>query len=232
MTKKTKGIDNTSKSKRWEGIEQSSPKPAASTFLNDKQAKQGDKQSSDTADMAVSTDKEATGEALHETIAALEKALEVEKLTAKQSIKEEKQRAQAEISNLTKRCRRDVEEAHKYALEKFAGDLLPVVDNLERALTSLVSNVSVEAENEKTKKMKQGIELTLSIFEKTLKKYNVVPVDPTGEIFDPTFHEAVSVQPDTDVPHNTVIKLLQKGYLLNGRLLRAAMVIVSDNGDK
>jgi len=130
-------------------------------------------------------------------------------------------RVQAEMQNVRRRAERDVENAHKFALEKFATELLSVVDNLERALSAIIT------EDESQKSVAEGIELTLKTFIDVLAKFNVEAVEPEGQPFDADLHQAVSTVPNTDVEPNTVIDVFQKGYTLNGRLIRPAMVVVS-----
>lgn len=130
-------------------------------------------------------------------------------------------RLQAEIDNLHKRAKRDLENAHKYALEKFAGELLPVRDSLEMGIAA------AQGETIDPSKLIEGSELTLKMLTNTLEKYGVTEVNPQGERFNPQFHEAMSLQPRADVEPNTVVTVVQKGYLLNDRLIRPAMVIVS-----
>ena len=130
-------------------------------------------------------------------------------------------RVQAEMQNLRRRAERDVENAHKYALDKFAPELLPVVDNLERALAT------IDAEDPAQKSVAEGIELTLKTFVDVLVRFKVEAVDPAGQPFDAEFHQAVSMVPNPDLEPNTVMDVFQKGYTLNGRLLRPAMVVVS-----
>lgn len=130
-------------------------------------------------------------------------------------------RIKAEAENARRRASLDVEKAHKFALEKFAGDLLPVVDNLERALSF------INREDEAFQGVIEGIELTMKGFLDTVAKYGVVQIDPAGQPFNPDQHQAMSIQPSADVPPNTVTFVMQKGYELNGRLLRPAMVGVS-----
>lgn len=130
-------------------------------------------------------------------------------------------RVQAEMQNLRRRAERDVENAHKYALDKFAPELLPVVDNLERALTT------IDIEDPAQKSVAEGIELTLKTFVDVLVRFKVEAVDPAGQPFDAEFHQAVSMVPNPDLEPNTVMDVFQKGYTLNGRLLRPAMVVVS-----
>lgn len=130
-------------------------------------------------------------------------------------------RVAADLQNVRRRAELDVEKAHKFALEKFAGDLLPVIDSLERGL-ELSS-----ADDENIRPMREGIELTLKMFQDTLKRYNLEAVDPHGQPFNPEHHQAMAMQESADVEPNSVLKVFQKGYLLNGRLLRPAMVVVS-----
>ena len=130
-------------------------------------------------------------------------------------------RLQAELENLRKRSERDLANAHKYALERFALELLPVRDSLEMGL-SAASAGEVDPE-----KLKEGVELTLQLLTGALDKFAIREIDPQGERFNPEFHQAMSMQERADVEPNTVVTVVQKGYLLNDRLLRPAMVIVS-----
>lgn len=133
-------------------------------------------------------------------------------------------RSQAEIQNIQRRAERDVTHAHKFALEKFAGSLLEVIDNLERALQSApVDEPAVKA-------LHEGVSLTHKLFADTLKRFAVEAVDPIGAPFDPEQHQAVSMQPSTTAEPNTVTAVFQKGYTLSGRLLRPAMVVVATAG--
>lgn len=135
-------------------------------------------------------------------------------------LKDQMLREQAEMQNLRKRLQRDVEQARKFALEKFVGDLLPVLDNLERA-------INAAGDDELVKPLKEGVELTCKQFVDVLGKYNVQQINPVGEPFDPQFHEAVTMVPNPAMEPNSVMDVMQKGYTLNERLLRAAMVVVS-----
>ena len=147
---------------------------------------------------------------------------QVEELQQKLStLGEQLLREQAEMQNVRRRAQRDIESAHKYALEKFAGELLSVVDNLERAIDA------IDADDEAQKAVAEGLELTLKTFIEVLAKYNVEAVEPEGQPFDAELHQAVSTVPNKDVEPNTVINVFQKGYTLNGRLIRPAMVVVS-----
>ncbi|MAD89400.1 MAG: nucleotide exchange factor GrpE [Pseudomonadota bacterium] len=155
-----------------------------------------------------------------EEIAGLYAELEA----AKQTIADQKDsvvRAAADVENVRRRAAQDVEKAHKFALEKFANELLPVIDNLERAIEFS------DKENETLKPVLEGVEMTLKSFEDAVAKFGVETVNPQGETFNPDFHQAMSIQPSNDVSPNTVLAVMQKGYTLNGRLLRPAMVMVS-----
>ncbi|MCG8293386.1 nucleotide exchange factor GrpE [Pseudomonas entomophila] len=135
--------------------------------------------------------------------------------------KDQSLRAAADLQNIRRRAEQDVEKAHKFALEKFAGDLLPIIDSLERGLE--LSN----ADDDTIKPMREGIELTLKMFHDTLKRYNLEALEPHGEPFNAEHHQAMAMQESAEVEPNSVLKVFQKGYLLNGRLLRPAMVVVS-----
>ena len=135
--------------------------------------------------------------------------------------KDQSLRVAAELQNVRRRAEQDIEKAHKFALEKFSGDLLPVVDTLERALEMS------SPDDEAIKPMREGIELTLKMFHDTLKRYNLEPVDPHGEPFNPEHHQAMAMEESVHLEPGSVVKVFQKGYLLNGRLLRPAMVVVS-----
>lgn len=152
-----------------------------------------------------------------EALQAQIETLEVEANNAK----DQALRAVADAQNARRRAEQDVEKAHKFGLEKFVGDLLPVVDNLERALTTF------DREDEAQQAAIEGIELTLKSFVDTLTSHKVEQVNPQGEPFDPQVHQAMSMVPNPDVEPNTVLDVFQKGYTLHGRLVRPAMVVVS-----
>ena len=130
-------------------------------------------------------------------------------------------RAQADAQNVKRRAEQDVEKARKFALERFVGELLPVADNLERALESAVGD------DEAIKPIAEGVELTLKSLRDVFGKQHIEVVDPEGEPFDPNLHQAMSMIENKEVEPNTVIAVMQKGYTLNGRLVRPAMVMVS-----
>lgn len=141
--------------------------------------------------------------------------------TELEAAKDQVLRAQAEMQNLRRRAERDVENAHKYALDKFVGELLPVVDNLERSIQTMDDN------NDDIKVLREGIELTLKSFQDVLARFKVEAIDPKGEVFNPEFHQAMSMLEMPDQAPNTVVDVFQKGYTLNGRLVRPAMVVVA-----
>lgn len=131
-------------------------------------------------------------------------------------------RMQAEHDNVSRRVERDIANAHKFALEKFVLELLPIVDSLELCLTSAPKHLDKIA-----KAILDGVELTLKMFYNALEKFGVKQVNPIEETFDPEYQQAISMQYDPDVAQNTVLSVLQKGYTLNDRLLRPALVVVS-----
>tara|TARA_R110001592_G_scaffold363189_1_gene681141 strand:- start:11582 stop:12223 length:642 start_codon:yes stop_codon:yes gene_type:complete len=132
-------------------------------------------------------------------------------------------RVKADAQNVRRRAEQDVEKAHKFALEKFAKELLPIIDGLEK---------TVEAEialGNEMNPMREGVEMTLSMFLSSIQKFNLEQIDPVGKPFDPSLHEAMSMVEVPNAEPNTVIAAMQKGYTLNGRLVRPAMVMVSKN---
>ncbi|MAT84379.1 MAG: nucleotide exchange factor GrpE [Gammaproteobacteria bacterium] len=151
-------------------------------------------------------------EALAGQVSRLEEQLE--------QFRDQALRAQAEAENTRRRAARDVENAHKFALEKFAGDLLPVLDSLEKA-------VEVAAGSEAAASIAEGVELSLKLFLSVLEKHGVERIDPAGAPFDPQVHEAMAMVPSEHAEPNSVLEVMQAGYLLNGRVVRAAKVVVA-----
>jgi len=150
------------------------------------------------------------------------KALEGELESAKQKSDEnwdKALRAVAELENTKRRAERDVQNAHKFALERFAKDLLPVIDSLEKALEA--------SQEDSFKVLREGTELTLKMFLDVVAKHGLTQIYPEGEPFNPEQHEAMTMQPGTDAEPNTVVAVIQRGYLLNGRLVRPARVVVA-----
>ncbi len=130
-------------------------------------------------------------------------------------------RSQAEMDNLKRRTQKDLENAHKYGLEKFAKELLSVIDSLELGIQASTSDVP------EVVSLREGSELTIKQFESVFAKFNIEAIDPTGQPFNPELHQAMTMQPSADVEPNTVLNVFQKGYILNGRLIRPATVVVS-----
>ena len=134
-------------------------------------------------------------------------------------VKDQLLRTVAEMENVRRRAQRDVENAHKFAVEKLLGELLPVVDSLEKAEESAKTTDNADS-------MAEGISLSLKLFVSTLEKSGIAIVDPLGEPFDPQLHEAMAMVPNPDAEPNSVMDVMQRGYTLNGRLVRAAKVVV------
>jgi molecular chaperone GrpE len=137
------------------------------------------------------------------------------------SYKDSMLRTQADMKNMQRRVELDMANAHKFALEKFALELLPVVDNLERAITAHINDESGAGS------LLDGVSLTLKMLIKAMEKFGIESIDPEGQPFNPEFHQAVSTQANSSVAPNTVLSVLQKGYLLNKRLIRPALVVVA-----
>ncbi|SJN59718.1 heat shock protein GrpE [Vibrio ruber DSM 16370] len=153
-------------------------------------------------------------------IAQLEAAL----LTSESKVKEQQEavlRAQAEVENIRRRSEQEIDKARKFALSRFAEELLPVIDNLERAIQA------ADAENEVIKPLLEGVELTHKTFIGTIEKFGLKEINPEGEAFNPELHQAMSIQESPDHESNTVMFVMQKGYELNGRVVRPAMVMVA-----
>jgi len=153
-------------------------------------------------------------------VAELSKKLAI----AEQKIKDQQDsviRAKAEMENVRRRATQDIEKAHKFALDKFAEGLLPVIDSMELAISH------ADQEDESLKPMIEGVELTLKSMLDTIEKFGLTPINPVEQAFDPEKHQAMSMQVVEGVPANQVIAVMQKGYELNGRLIRPAMVMVS-----
>jgi molecular chaperone GrpE len=146
------------------------------------------------------------------------------------ALKDQALRAQAEVENVRRRATRDVENAHKYALERFTGDLLPVLDSLEKAVEA--SSAAAELASDPNVAIAHGVDLSLKLFLDVLGRFGIAQIDPLGEPFDPQQHEAMALLEKPDAEPNSVLEVMQKGYTLNGRLVRAAMVVVSKAAGK
>ncbi len=153
-------------------------------------------------------------------VAQLEAAL----LLSEAKVKEQQDsvlRAKAEVENMRRRTEQEVDKARKYALNKFSEELLPVIDNLERAIQA------ADTENEAVKPLLEGVELTHKTFVDVIAKFGLKEINPEGEAFNPEYHQAMSIQESPDHDSNTVMFVMQKGYELNGRVIRPAMVMVA-----
>ena len=169
------------------------------------------------SDMEAESNADPDTEAVEESI---EQQLDRAQITIKEYW-EQILRLKAEIENNRKRSVRDVENAHKYAIRNFSESLLPIVDSMEMA------QKAAEAENASLESIIEGTELTMNMFIQVLEKHGIQELDPIGEPFDPEQHQAISMVEDESVESNTVINVMQKGFMLNERLVRPAMVVVS-----
>lgn len=153
-------------------------------------------------------------EALRDKLVLLEKQVAL--------LRDQVARAHAEAENTRRRMEQEVAKARKFGVERLVSDLVPVLDSLVRAMEG------VTGDDPRIQSMRQGIELTLDLLHKLLEKNGVSKINPSvGDTFDPTQHEAMSMRADPDAKTNTILQVLQQGYALNGRVIRAAMVIVT-----
>ncbi|WP_371515107.1 nucleotide exchange factor GrpE [Salinivibrio sp. ES.052] len=159
-------------------------------------------------------------EAMIARITELEAALEASEAKVQEQ-QDSVLRARADVDNMRRRTEQEVDKARKFALEKFAGELLPVIDNLERAVEM------ADKDDESIKPMLEGVELTLKTMMDTIDKFGLKAIDPQGQPFNPELHQAMTIQESTEHEPNTVMMVMQKGYELNGRVVRPAMVMVS-----
>lgn len=178
-------------------------------------------------EMQPNDDELQTEESQQETDALEEAIARVQELEEQlaETVKKEQDillRTRAEMDNIRRRAEQDVEKAHKFALEKFSKDLLETIDNLERALTT-----PANVEDESVKALVDGVDLTLKGLLATVARFGVEPVGAVGETFNPELHQAISMQPTEGFETNQITVVLQKGYLLNGRIIRPAMVMVA-----
>lgn len=137
-------------------------------------------------------------------------------------LKDQATRALASVENMHRRMEQEVSKARKFGVERIISDMIPVVDSLIRGLEG------VNSDDSSVQLLRKGMELTLDIMNKLLEKNGVLPIEPkSGDVFDPTQHEAMSQRHDENVKAHTILQVLQKGYALHGRVIRAAMVIVA-----
>ena len=171
---------------------------------------------------------EASAEAPAEEGAAADESMDAEQLAKElaaavaevESLKDQMLRTHAEAQNVRRRAEQDVEKAHKFGVEKFANEMLPIVDSLERAIEAF-------GDDEALQPMREGVEMTMKMFLSGLEKFKMEQVNPLGETFDPALHQAMSMVDARDAEPNSVIAVMQKGYTLHGRLVRPAMVVVA-----
>ena len=201
-----------------EGVEQSSTdEDASANAPGSDQVEQAGTETAETVDAPQesgngaddSEESEDSSQALEQAVETLEKDLA--------DARDQVLRARAEEENTRRRAARDAENARKFALEKFIGELLPVIDNFERAVEAADDDSAV----------REGLDLSMKLLSGVLEKAGVEVVDPIGEPFDPTYHEAMATVDNPDAEPGSVTEVVQKGYVLNGRLLRAAMVLVA-----
>ena len=167
----------------------------------------------------------STEDPLEEAIARVQELEEQLKAQVEETSKKEQDlllRTRAEIDNMRRRSEQDIEKAHKFALEKFSKDILNTIDNLERALATPANK-----EDENIKALFDGVELTLKELLSTVSRFGVEPVGSVGDTFNPDLHQAISMQPAEGFESNQITTVLQKGYTLNGRVIRPAMVMVA-----
>lgn len=176
---------------------------------------EGQLDDADAAEIAAAEDAENLIDPEADVLAARVEELE----QAVGEAKDQALRAAAEVQNVRRRAEQDVDKARKFALERFVRELLPVVDSLEKALDAMGEDAS--------EVHREGVSMTLKLQLDTLGKFGVEAVEPHGEPFDPQYHEAMAMVPNPELEPNTVMDVMQKGYLLNGRLVRPAMVVVS-----
>ncbi|NOV30534.1 nucleotide exchange factor GrpE [Methylomonas sp. ZR1] len=159
------------------------------------------------------------------TVEALQEQLEQAQQQAAANL-DKAIRTMAEMENLKKRVQKDLDDERKYGLAKFAKELLSVLDSLELGLQAATGD------SPEIVKLREGSELTIKQFESVFAKFNIETVDPIGQAFNPELHQAMVMQPSATAQPNTVLNVFQKGYVLNGRLLRPAMVVVAKAEDK
>jgi len=163
-------------------------------------------------------------EAQGENAAEGGESVEAQLANAQATIKdywEQMMRLRAEIENNRKRAERDIENAHKYALKNFVENLLPVVDSLE------MGQAAAASDNATLESIREGSELTMNMLMQVLERNGLQQLNPLGEKFDPEQHQAISMVESADAESNSIVEVMQKGFVLNDRLIRPAMVVVA-----
>ena len=158
-------------------------------------------------------------------VASLQQQLEEARQQAADNL-DKAMRTLADMENLKRRVQKDLDDERKYGLAKFAKELLSVIDSLELGIQAATSDSPEVA------KLREGSELTIKQFESVFAKFNIESIYPLGQVFNPELHQAMVMQPSATAEPNTVLNVFQKGYMLNGRLLRPAMVVVAKADDK
>lgn len=178
----------------------------------------------ETSEAIESAEAELTGDDQNVSLESLQQQLKEAREQAAANL-DKALRVQADMENLKKRVQKDLDDERKYGLTKIAKELLSVIDSLELGLRAAVGD------SPEVQQLREGSELTIKQFEAVFAKFNIESVDPTGQAFNPELHQAMTMQPSADVEPGTVLTVFQKGYILNGRLLRPAMVVVSKADD-
>ncbi|EJO3994192.1 nucleotide exchange factor GrpE [Vibrio vulnificus] len=192
--------------------------------INEEALKQQDAAEVEVEVEAVGTDADIEWNEEADESAAKIAELEAALLASEARVKEQQDsvlRAKAEVENMRRRTEQEIDKARKYALNRFAEELLPVIDNLERAIQA------ADAESEAVKPLLEGVELTHKTFVDVVSKFGLKEINPEGQPFNPEWHQAMSIQESPDHESNTVMFVMQKGYELNGRVIRPAMVMVA-----
>ena len=158
----------------------------------------------------------------HVTLESETNVTEIDSLTLEiKALKDELLRGRAAIENTRKRAEKDIAAAHKYGVERLVQDILPVKDSMDMGL-------DVPVDSDVSSSFREGMELTSKMFDDFFEKLNVKAINPLGEMFDPEFHQAMMTEPSSDTEKGTVTKVMQRGYLLNDRLVRPALVVVAE----
>ena len=163
---------------------------------------------------------------LEKTVMELKQALAETEKKVKEN-QEASLRFRADLDNVRRQADRDIANAHKYSVEKFASALLPILDSLDQGIVTIEKDQSANSDDPKYQSLCEGMRMTIKMFTDMLVKFNIVPIDPLGENFDPQWHEAIAMQPSAEAAPGTVLMVVQKGYSLHDRLLRPARVVVA-----
>lgn len=192
-----------------------------STENNQKQTDLNENLKQETPEVEVVTEEFVHENDLQEELEVLDAALKASEAKVQEQ-QDSVLRAKAEVENMRRRSAQEIDKARKFALDRVFGELLPVIDNLERAIDM------ADKENEELKAMTEGVELTLSSLMSAVNKSGLESLEPkVGDAFNPDFHQAMSIQENTEFKPNSIMAVMQKGYILNGRVIRPAMVMVT-----